>query len=148
MCWSSTPRRGAPSRSGRRTCLPTIAPRTSPHPRLQRFRAIARKLKFPLKDEDLPDLDPSQGLGSNEIEGVLVRALRVWELAADPKPPLRDILAGVLREVRPSAHTRKLEYMDLVAVKECTDQRFLPPRFRDLTPEQIEARIAELRRFV
>jgi hypothetical protein len=117
------------------------------------FRAIARKLKFPLKDEDLPPLDPSQGLGSNEIEGVLVRALRVWELAPDateaaPKPALRDILAGVLAEVRPSAHTRKLEYMDLVAVKECTDQRFLPARFRDLTPEQIESRITELRRFV
>ncbi len=54
---------------------------------------------------------------------------------------MRDILAGVLGEVRPSAHTRKLEYMDLVAVKECTDQRFLPPRFRDLTPEQIETRL-------
>ena len=54
----------------------------------------------------------------------------------------------MLREVRPSAHTRKLEYMDLVAVKECTDQRFLPPRFRELTPEQIETRLTELRRFV
>ena len=54
----------------------------------------------------------------------------------------------MLREVRPSAHTRKLEYMDLVAVKECTDARFLPPAFRDLTPEQIEARINELRPFV
>jgi hypothetical protein len=38
--------------------------------------------------------------------------------------------------------------MDLVAVKECTDIRFLPARFRDLTPEAIEARIDELRRFV
>jgi AAA+ superfamily predicted ATPase len=131
--------------------IPLFAPETPDEMRAL-FRAIARKLKFPLKDEDLPDLDPTLGLGSNEIEGVLVRALRVWELApetdAAPKPPLRDILAGVLKEVRPSAHTRKLEYMDLVAVKECTDQRFLPPRFRDLTPEQIETRIAELRRFV
>ena len=38
--------------------------------------------------------------------------------------------------------------MDLVAVKECTDLRFLPARFRDLTPEQIETRLTELRRFV
>jgi len=127
--------------------IPLFAPETPDEMRAL-FRAIARKLKFPLEDADLPALDPSQGLGSNEIEGVLVRALRVWELAADPKPALRDILAGVLGEVRPSAHTRKLEYMDLVAVKECTDQRFLPPRFRDLTPEQIETRLTELRRFV
>src|SRR6187200_1217408 len=95
--------------------IPLFAPETPDEMRAL-FRAIARKLKFPLEDADLPALDPSQGLGSNEI-------------------------AGVLREVRPSAHTRKLEYMDLVAVKECTDQRFLPPRFRELTPEQIETRL-------
>ncbi|MEO5821278.1 MAG: AAA family ATPase [Vicinamibacteraceae bacterium] len=136
--------------------IPLFAPETPDEMRAL-FRAIARKLKFPLTDDDLPALellgDRAQGLGSNEIEGVLVRALRVWELAPDatesaPKPALRDILAGVLAEVRPSAHTRKLEYMDLVAVKECTDQRFLPPRFRDLTPEQIETRLTDLRRFV
>jgi AAA+ superfamily predicted ATPase len=112
------------------------------------FRAIARKLKFPLDEADLPPLDTHTGLGSNEIEGVLVRALRMWELQADPKRPLKDLLSEVLGEVRPSAHTRKLEYMDLVAVKECTDARFLPAKYRELTPEQIEARIMELRAFV
>jgi AAA+ superfamily predicted ATPase len=112
------------------------------------FRAIARKLKFPLDEADLPTLDAHTGLGSNEIEGVLVRALRTWELQADPKRPLKDILTDVLGEVRPSAHTRKLEYMDLVAVKECTDARFLPPKYREMTPEQIEARLTELRPFI
>jgi hypothetical protein len=38
--------------------------------------------------------------------------------------------------------------MDLVAVKECTDVRFLPARYRDLAPEEIERKIEELRRFV
>ncbi len=38
--------------------------------------------------------------------------------------------------------------MDLVAVKECTDVRFLPARYKDLGPEEIEKRIEELRRFV
>jgi hypothetical protein len=38
--------------------------------------------------------------------------------------------------------------MDLVAVKECTDVRFLPPRYRDIAPEELERRIDELRRFV
>jgi hypothetical protein len=50
--------------------------------------------------------------------------------------------------VRPNPHTRKLEYMDLVAVKECTDARFLPERYRALTPEELETRIDALRRFV
>ena len=42
----------------------------------------------------------------------------------------------------------KLEYMDLVGVKECTDARFLPPRYRDTSPEELEQRIDSLRRFV
>jgi len=50
--------------------------------------------------------------------------------------------------VRPSAHVRKLEYMDLVAVKECTDVRFLPERYRGLSPEEVEERIEQLRRFM
>jgi hypothetical protein len=74
--------------------------------------------------------------------------LRLHELSDEPRRPIRDVLADVLQEVRPSPHTRKLEYMDLVAVKECTDARFLPERFRQLTPEELEARIDALRRFV
>ncbi len=69
-------------------------------------------------------------------------------MSPEPKRPVKDVLAEVLREVRPNPHTSKLEYMDLVAVKECTDVRFLPERFRDLTPEELEERIDELRRFV
>jgi ribosomal protein L29 len=37
--------------------------------------------------------------------------------------------------------------MDLIAVKECTDSRFLPERFRSMSPEELERRIDELRRF-
>ena len=77
-----------------------------------------------------------------------MRALRIHELAEAPKRLLKEVLAEVLREVRPSPHTRKLEYMDLVAVKECTDARFLPARFKDLSPEELETRIDALRRFV
>ena len=59
--------------------IPLFAPETTEEMSAL-FRAIARKLKFPLADSDLPALDAHTGLGSNEIEGVLVRALRVWEL--------------------------------------------------------------------
>lgn len=114
--------------------------------------AIAKKLKFPLVAGDLPPLTDGALLGGNELEGVLVRALRLHELSPEsndaPRRPIREILADVLKEVRPSPHTRKLEYMDLVAVKECTDARFLPGRFRALTPEELETQIDALRRFV
>ena len=127
--------------------IPLFPPET-PQEREALLLAIARKLKFPLAAGDLPPFADDVTLGGNELEGVLVRALRTHELAADPKPPIRDVLAGLIREVRPNPHTRKLEYMDLVAVKECTDVRFLPAKYRDLTPEELEAQIDALRRFV
>jgi hypothetical protein len=127
--------------------IPLFPPETAEEMR-SLFLSIARKLKVPLAQTDLPDLPPGLVLGGNEIEGILVRALRIHELSSEPRPPLKDILAEVLREVRPSAHTRKLEYMDLVAVKECTDSRFLPTHYREMAPEDIERRIEELRRFV
>src|SRR4029434_6744577 len=110
--------------------------------------SIAKRLKFPLAASDIPPLPDGIVLGGNEIEGILVRALRLHELSPEPPPPLREILGTVFKEGRPNAHTRKLEYMDLVAAKECTDSRFLPPRYRDLTPAEIKARIEETRRFV
>jgi SpoVK/Ycf46/Vps4 family AAA+-type ATPase len=127
--------------------IPLFPPQTTEE-RNALLLAIARKLKFPLSAEDIPPLADGLMLGGNELEGVLVRALRLHELSDEPKRPIRDILADVLKEVRPSPHTRKLEYMDLVAVKECTDARFLPERFRELTPEELEAQIDALRRFV
>jgi hypothetical protein len=127
--------------------IPLFPPET-PQEREALLLAIARKLKFPLVAGDLPPFADDLRLGGNELEGVLVRALRTHELSPEPKRPVKDVLAELLRDVRPNPHTRKLEYMDLVAVKECTDVRFLPARFRDLTPEEIESRIDELRRFV
>jgi len=127
--------------------IPLFAPQT-PEEQAALLLAIARKLKFPLTAGDLPPFTDAQLLGGNELEGVLVRALRLHELTDEPRRPIREILADVLKEVRPSPHTRKLEYMDLVAVKECTDARFLPQRYRDLTPEELETQIDALRRFV
>lgn len=135
-------------RQGRLDVHIPLFPPESPEEMRALLIAVARKLKFPLREADLPELGGESRLGGHEIEGVLVRALRVHELSGEPKRPLKEILAELLHEVRPNAHTRKLEYMDLVAVKECTDARFLPERFRSLAPEEVEARIEQLRRFV
>jgi ATPase family associated with various cellular activities (AAA) len=127
--------------------IPLFPPET-PAEREALLFAIAKKLKFPLTADDLPPFTEDVTLGGNELEGVLVRALRVHELSPEPRKPLRDVLTEVIKEVRPNPHTRKLEYMDLVAVKECTDVRFLPAKYRDLSPEELETRIDALRRFV
>ncbi|MFN8549160.1 MAG: ATP-binding protein, partial [Candidatus Eisenbacteria bacterium] len=110
--------------------------------------SVARKLRFPIAEADLPELPEGSEFGGHEIEAMFVRALRVFELQGEPKRTLKEIFSGVAAEARPNAAGKKLEYMDLVAVRECTDARFLPERFRSLTPEEIEGRIEGLRRFV
>lgn len=127
--------------------IPLFPPQTKEE-RHALLKSVAKKIKVPLEDSDLPEMPEDIALGGNEIEGVFVRGLRIYELSPEPRPPLKEILQNVFKEVRPSAHTRKLEFMDLVAVKECTDSRFLPEQYREMKPEEIERKIDELRRYM
>src|SRR5512143_625533 len=72
---------------------------------------MARKLKMDLKPEDLPTLPDSDQIGGNEMEGILVRALRVYETAADAQErsqgkakPFRACIEEAVSDFRPSAH--------------------------------------------
>jgi ATPase family protein associated with various cellular activities (AAA) len=129
--------------------VPLFPPQTPDEVR-DLFLGIAARLGATptLTAADLPPIDAKLELSGNELEGMVVRALRARALAPEPKPPLAGLLATTVKEVRPNADTRALEYMDLVAVRECTDVRFLPPRYRALAPEQVEARLAALRSFL
>jgi hypothetical protein len=116
------------------------------------FGAMARKLKLPIKPEELPPLPDNDQIGGNEMEGILVRALREYETTQDAQErgagkaaPLADCVARAIADFRPSAHVERLELMDLLAVKECTDTRFLPERFRKLSLAQVNARIEQLK---
>jgi AAA+ superfamily predicted ATPase len=116
------------------------------------FAAMAHKLKLPIKPEELPALPDNDQLGGNEMEGLLVRALRDYEAAQDAEErgkgkarPLRDCASDAIQDFRPSAHVERLELMDLLAVKECTDTRFLPERFRKLSLADVNARIEKLK---
>jgi uncharacterized small protein (DUF1192 family) len=82
------------------------------------------------------------------MEGILVRALRSH--ATQPRDAeqlgLVEIISRTIADFRPSAHTERLELMDLLAVKECTDTRFLPPHLRALSLAEVNQRISELQR--
>lgn len=109
------------------------------------FAAMARKLKMEVRPEELPELPEGDQIGGNEMEGILVRALRVWDTqAGEERRPLPAIIAETIAGFRPSAHTERLELMDMLAVKECTDARFLPDRYRKLTMAEVNERIARL----
>jgi hypothetical protein len=109
------------------------------------FLSMAKKLKLDLVEEDLPTLLNCGPISGNELEGLLVRAIRQYELQpAEGRRPLKEILAQVSAGFTPSRHTTQLEIMDLLAVKECTDVCFLPERFASLSGAQIERRLSEL----
>ncbi|MGE5125424.1 MAG: ATP-binding protein [Betaproteobacteria bacterium] len=116
------------------------------------FAAMAHKLKLQCSPEELPALPDNDQIGGNEMEGVLVRALRERETTLDSEErgagkavPLPDCIARAIADFRPSAHVERLELMDLLAVKECTDTRFLPERFRTRSLAQVNARIEQLK---
>ena len=109
------------------------------------FMAMAHKLKLNLKESDIPDLPFEQPISGNELEGLLVRAIRRHHLQkSKTKRSLATILKAVVDEFRPSAHTAQLELMDLLAVKECTDDVFLPKRFREMDKSAVDEKIQDL----
>ena len=134
-------------RQGRLDVHIPLFPPGTPAARKDLFAAMARKLKLPIDPQALPALPDNDQLGGNEMEGILVRALRVH--ASQPEGAagrtLPDVISEVVSDMRPSAHTERLELMDLLAVKECTDTRFLPERFRKLPAAEVNARIARLK---
>jgi AAA+ superfamily predicted ATPase len=116
------------------------------------FAAMARKLKLPIDAAELPALPDNDQIGGNEMEGILVRALRAFEAGREAEErgqgqaqPLAGCIEGAIADFRPSAHVERLSLMDLLAVKECTDTRFLPARFRSLSLAQVNSRIEELK---
>jgi AAA+ superfamily predicted ATPase len=110
------------------------------------FHAMARKVGLGIDKSALPALPDDDQIGGNEMEGILVRALRIHETQdREDGQALPDVIRSVIEDFRPSAHTDRLELMDLLAVKECTDRRFLPPAFRDLDLSEVNRRIDELK---
>ena len=104
---------------------------------------MAQKVGLQLEADKLPALPENLEIGGNEIEAMMVRVQRLTSL--NPDSNLYDHLAVLLREYRPLSHKRILEYMDLVAVKECTDQTFLPPLYSNQPAEAIDGRLEQLK---
>ncbi len=111
------------------------------------FYAMARKVGLTISAEELPRLPDDNRIGGNEMEGILIRSLRRFETQAEDAAPrsLPEIISEVIADFRPSAHVDRLELMDLLAVKECTDNRFLPPRYRELSLTEVNNRIRQLK---
>jgi SpoVK/Ycf46/Vps4 family AAA+-type ATPase len=135
-------------RQGRLDVHIPLFPPVAPASRRELFAAMARKVGVEVPLEQLPEPPADEQVGGNEMEGILVRALRLYETQpeGEKKRPLPAVIREVIADFRPSAHLERLELMDLLAVKEATDSRFLPERFRRLSLAEVNRRIDELRR--
>ena len=124
--------------------IPLFAPQTD-EDRNELFKVVAKKSGSDLKDEDIPTLPAGlSSLGGNEMEALLVRAHRQFDLQKTDES-LAEILKNLLKDFRPSAYTAALEYMDLIAVKECTDSMFLPEKYKSMTPEELDEKIEHVK---
>ena len=123
--------------------IPLFPPETDEE-RDDLFKSLGKKVGIPAAS--IPTLPSGSPLTGNEMEALLVRARRQFDLLEGKrKQSLKSVVEAVLTDFRPMSAKDKLELMDLVAVKECTDTRFLPPRFRAMTLEDVDARIDALK---
>ena len=132
-------------RPGRLDVHIPLFPPQGPEERQALFRAMAKKVG--VDHRSLPDLPDHLDVGGNEMEAILVRGRRLFDLQTGRKQKhsQKRILEDVIAEFRPMAHTDRLDFMDLLAVKECTDSRFLPERFRQLTLDEVNQRLDTLK---
>ncbi len=123
--------------------IPLFAPQTD-EDKNELFRVVAKKTGSDIPASKLPKIPPGMELGGNEMEALLVRAHRIFDLQKSKKS-IAAIVKELLAEFRPSAYTAALEYMDLVAVKECTDSVFLPDKYKDISPEELDNKLEILK---
>lgn len=126
--------------------IPLFAPQTA-QDKKEMFMALAKKNKVQLSETDVPDFSDELDIGGNEMEGMLIMASRMYELQEDneDKLPISHFIKEACDSYRPMAHSARLEYMDLAAVVECTDKRFLPEKFANMNTDLAQRRMDALK---
>ncbi len=116
--------------------IPLFYPST-PAERRDMFAAMGRKLGIGMDWNTLDDSLLQRRLSGAEIEALLTRARRRALLDGRERPVPADVRAELEAYV-PSLPEPAVKYQELVAVRECTDVRFLPPSYRELDPAELE----------
>ena len=113
-----------------------------------RFQTIGRIEALPQKTRDDIDyaiaIEETEGFSGAEIEAVLLAAA---SNASDDGSEViqQPHLDQAARDIIPSRDTRMLDYMEMLAVFECSAKRMLPDRFQELETDEVQERIDELR---
>lgn len=129
--------------------IPLFVPQTADE-RKEMFLAMARKNRVGVEPSAVPELP--ERLSGADIESVVVQCLRQATIAGLEAPTPEMLAATAARFVSPDYSLQK-ELQELVAVREATDLRFLPEKFKRLRQEAelaaaMERRIQELTRLL
>jgi len=104
------------------------------------FEVMARKYGLQIQDVPASCIKATVGWTGAEIELVTVKAVEVME--DEGKSP-EDALEYATTVISPS--TADVEFMTLLAVRECNDKTLLPPQYQKLIDqrEELEKQIKE-----
>jgi hypothetical protein len=107
---------------------------------------MAQLRKHKLKSElvfprDRAASEPLVGYSNAEIEGVVLLA---GELAGQG-PITSAAMASAIHDYLPSRDQDMLEYMELVAVFEASNRKYLPKKYAQLSASELQDRLAQLR---
>ena len=91
-----------------------------------------------------PVADHTAGYSAAELEAVVLAALGAMAEAGRDMLTQGD-LDQAAADVIPSRDTYMLQYMELLAVFECSARRMLPERYRDVGTADVHARLEQLR---
>lgn len=124
--------------------IPMFFPKTHEE-REHILRALLRKNKI---DADLPDLrvvcQETEGYSGAELEAVLLLADQTAALRGADTVTMDDVQAAIADFV-PNRNRRMIEFMELLAVFECSSRRLLPEQYRQMSNEALQQRLELLR---
>lgn len=116
----------------------------SPQEREQIFEAQVRKHKIdrePFTWDEACKL--TAGYSAAEIEALLLLA---DEFAAERgRTMAQEDLLDAIADFVPNRNRKMIDFMELLAVFECSSRRLLPERYRDLSDEDLGRKLADLR---
>jgi ATP-dependent 26S proteasome regulatory subunit len=125
--------------------IPFFFPET-PDERRMIFEAVARKNKLVMAPGVSYDhaVAGTAGFSAAEIEAVMLAAAAL--AGDDDQDQIEQAhVDKATADVIPSRDTRMLEYMELLAVFEASARKMLPDRFRDLSTDDVQQRLDQLR---
>jgi SpoVK/Ycf46/Vps4 family AAA+-type ATPase len=105
-------------------------------------QAMARKHR--IEADAIAAMPADRHLTGAEVEAILIRAKRRAFLRGAEKPNAEDVITEATTFL-PPAHGEEIELQTLAAVVECTDNRFLPERYRNMDRAVLARRVAELK---